>query len=74
MVDLHKVGYAVWCAFGFQKNHVVLNCKNLKGDLVHASALGQHIVVVNSVKTAFELFEKRSHIYSDRSVVTMIDL
>ncbi|KAJ7175915.1 cytochrome P450 [Mycena filopes] len=36
------------------------------GDLVHASALGQHIVSVNSLKTAYELFEKRSHIYSDR--------
>ncbi|KAF7346265.1 O-methylsterigmatocystin oxidoreductase [Mycena sanguinolenta] len=44
------------------------------GDLVHASALGQHIVVINSVKTAAELFEKRSHIYSDRPVVTMVEL
>ncbi|KAK7048377.1 O-methylsterigmatocystin oxidoreductase [Favolaschia claudopus] len=44
------------------------------GELVHASALGQHIVIVNSVKTANELFEKRSHIYSDRPVVTMIEL
>ncbi|KAF8139542.1 cytochrome P450 [Mycena galopus ATCC 62051] len=43
-------------------------------DLVHASTLGQHVVVVNSVKTAVELFEKRSHIYSDRPVVTMIEL
>ncbi|KAJ7366948.1 cytochrome P450 [Mycena albidolilacea] len=44
------------------------------GDLVHASALGQHIVIVNSVETAIELFEKRSHIYSDRPVVPMIEL
>ncbi|KAJ7175924.1 cytochrome P450 [Mycena filopes] len=36
------------------------------GDLVHASVLGQHIVIVNSLKTASELFEKRSHIYSSR--------
>ncbi|KAF8139519.1 cytochrome P450 [Mycena galopus ATCC 62051] len=43
-------------------------------DLIHASALGQHVVVVNSVKTAVELFEKRSHIYSDRPVVTMVEL
>jgi hypothetical protein len=46
----------------------------IKGDLIHASALGQHIVIVNSVKTAIELFEKRSHIYSDRPVVPMIEL
>ncbi|KAJ6508851.1 cytochrome P450 [Mycena sanguinolenta] len=44
------------------------------GDLVHASTLGQHIVVVNSVQTAVELFEKRSHIYSDRPVVPMVEL
>ncbi|KAJ6466205.1 cytochrome P450 [Mycena sanguinolenta] len=44
------------------------------GDLVHVSAPGQHIVVVNSVKTAVELFEKRSHIYSDRPVSTMVQL
>ncbi|KAJ6508852.1 cytochrome P450 [Mycena sanguinolenta] len=44
------------------------------GDLVHVSALGRHIVVVNSVKTGVELFEKRSHIYSDRPVVTMVEL
>ncbi|KAJ6508743.1 cytochrome P450 [Mycena sanguinolenta] len=43
-------------------------------DVVHASALGQHVVVVNSVKAANELFEKRSYIYSDRPVVTMIEL
>ncbi|KAF7357531.1 Cytochrome p450 [Mycena sanguinolenta] len=44
------------------------------GDLVHISAPGQHVVVVNSVKTAVELFEKRSHIYSDRPILTMIEL
>ncbi|KAF7357550.1 O-methylsterigmatocystin oxidoreductase [Mycena sanguinolenta] len=44
------------------------------GDLVHVSAPGQHIIVVNSVKTAVELFEKRSHIYSDRPVFTMVKL
>ncbi|KAJ7259504.1 hypothetical protein B0H12DRAFT_414977 [Mycena haematopus] len=43
-------------------------------DILHASALGQHIVVVNSVKAAVELFEKRSHIHSDRPVITMVEL
>ncbi|KAF7374574.1 O-methylsterigmatocystin oxidoreductase [Mycena sanguinolenta] len=43
-------------------------------DIVHASALGQHIVVVNSVKTAVEIFEKRAHVYSDRPVLTMVEL
>ncbi|KAJ7675756.1 cytochrome P450 [Mycena polygramma] len=44
------------------------------GPLVHASALGQHIILVNSIQTAFELFEKRAQIYSDRPVVPMVDL
>ncbi|KAJ6585054.1 cytochrome P450 [Mycena capillaripes] len=44
------------------------------GDVVHASALGQHIIIVNSAKAAFELFEKRSYIYSDRPIVPMIEL
>ncbi|KAJ7250827.1 cytochrome P450 [Mycena haematopus] len=43
-------------------------------DIVHASALGQHTVVVNSVKAAVELFEKRSHLHSDRPVITMVEL
>ena len=29
-------------------------------------ALGQPILVINSLKTAFELFDRRAHIYSDR--------
>ncbi|KAF7374532.1 Cytochrome p450 [Mycena sanguinolenta] len=43
-------------------------------DIVHASALGQHIVIVNSVKTAVEIFEKRAHVYSGRPVLTMVEL
>jgi len=46
----------------------------IKGELVHASTFGQHIIIVNSVKTANELFEKRSHIYSDRPSVAMVEL
>ncbi|KAF8139517.1 cytochrome P450 [Mycena galopus ATCC 62051] len=44
------------------------------GDLVHLVALGHHIVIVNSVKVANELFEKRSQIYSSRPVVPMVEL
>ncbi|KAJ6508704.1 cytochrome P450 [Mycena sanguinolenta] len=44
------------------------------GDLIHVKSLGQHIIIANSVKTAAELFEKRSHIYSDRPVITMVEL
>ncbi|KAF7346386.1 O-methylsterigmatocystin oxidoreductase [Mycena sanguinolenta] len=48
--------------------------RQYSSDVVHASALGQHVVVVNSIKAAVELFEKRAYIYSDRPVITMIEL
>ena len=59
---------------GFSDSGRVAILSIIKGDLVHASTLGQHIVIVNSVKTAFELFEKRSHIYSDRPVVPVLEM
>ncbi|KAJ6559091.1 cytochrome P450, partial [Mycena vulgaris] len=44
------------------------------GDIVHARVFGQHIIFLNSLKMASDLFEKRSHIYSDRPAAPMIDL
>ena len=35
-------------------------------EIVHATAFGTHIIVLNSAKAVHELFEKRSSIYSDR--------
>ncbi|KAI0269994.1 cytochrome P450 [Gloeopeniophorella convolvens] len=40
--------------------------KQYNSDVVHANALGTHIIVLNSSKAVHELFEKRSSIYSDR--------
>jgi hypothetical protein len=37
-----------------------------KGSVIHASALGSHVVVVNKVEDADELFERRAKKYSDR--------
>ncbi|KAG1863085.1 cytochrome P450 [Suillus subluteus] len=41
------------------------------GDISHVNVLGQHIFVLNSVKTAVEMLDKKSSIYSDRPVVPM---
>ncbi|KAG1889792.1 cytochrome P450 [Suillus fuscotomentosus] len=41
------------------------------GDISHASVLGMHIFVLNSAKTAVEMLDKKSSIYSDRPVVPM---
>lgn len=35
-------------------------------DVLHVDVLGTHIVVINTVKAANELLEKRSSVYSDR--------
>ena len=44
------------------------------GEIFHLSALGEHIVVVNSEEAAYELFTRRSAIYSDRPQPPMIKL
>ncbi|KAJ8689905.1 hypothetical protein PTI98_012762 [Pleurotus ostreatus] len=43
------------------------------GDLVHIEVLGRHIVFVNSIRVANDLFEKRSANYSDRNALPMIN-
>jgi len=41
------------------------------GDIVSISALGQHMVILNSAKTAAEMLDKKSSIYSDRPLTQM---
>ncbi|KAG1813931.1 cytochrome P450 [Suillus subaureus] len=41
------------------------------GDITHVQVLGQHIIVLNSVKTAMEMLDSKSAIYSDRPVFPM---
>ncbi|KIJ30785.1 hypothetical protein M422DRAFT_267616 [Sphaerobolus stellatus SS14] len=42
------------------------------GELVHINVLGKHMLFVNSWRMAYELFDKRSSIYSDRPTTPMI--
>ncbi|VDC03997.1 unnamed protein product [Peniophora sp. CBMAI 1063] len=41
------------------------------GPIMHASALGQHLIIVNDLSIATELLEKRATLYSDRPALTM---
>jgi hypothetical protein len=41
---------------------------------VHGSAFGNHVVVINSLKMAEELFERRAQLYSDRPVIPIAKL
>ncbi|KAF5385247.1 hypothetical protein D9615_001133 [Tricholomella constricta] len=44
------------------------------GDVFHVREYHQHIIVINSLKDAIALFEKRSRIYSDRPVLAIVNL
>ena len=39
---------------------------------MHVHALGQHVVIINSLDVAIDLLDKRSNIYSDRPVMPMV--
>jgi len=41
------------------------------GDVVHTQALGQHIIILDSVKAAHDIFERRSADYSGRPATVM---
>ncbi|KAG1855193.1 cytochrome P450 [Suillus subalutaceus] len=41
------------------------------GDITHIEVLGRHIIVLNSVKTALEMMDSKSTLYSDRPVLPM---
>ncbi|GJE96472.1 cytochrome P450 [Phanerochaete sordida] len=43
-----------------------------ESDILHFEVLGQHIVVLNTLEAAKELFEARGQIYSDRQQTVMI--
>ncbi|KAG1879761.1 cytochrome P450 [Suillus subluteus] len=42
------------------------------GDITHIEVLGRHIIVLNSVKTAMEMMDRKSILYSDRPVLPMV--
>ncbi|KAJ6477341.1 cytochrome P450 [Mycena vitilis] len=47
---------------------------NKYGDIVHASAFGNHVIIISASKIAAELFERRARIYSDRPPIPMVPL
>ncbi|KAJ3735303.1 cytochrome P450 [Lentinula guzmanii] len=47
-------------------------CRRYESDIIHLSALGNSIIVLNSAKTVSDLLEKRSSIYSSRPPTVML--
>ncbi|KAF8268439.1 cytochrome P450 [Lactarius quietus] len=48
--------------------------KDCGSDVVHVDVLGNHMVILNSMKSANELLEKRTSIYSDRPPLKALQL
>nr|GAT52524.1 cytochrome P450 [Mycena chlorophos] len=44
------------------------------GPLIHFEAFNQHVLIVNSLEVAHDLFEKRPHIYSSRPWMPILEL
>lgn len=42
------------------------------GDVMHIQVLGQHIVIIDSMEAAHDLYESRSAIYSSRPNTPML--
>ena len=50
---------------------LVLTSRGIEDDMVYLSALGQPVLVINSLKSAAELLDHRANIYSDRPRLIM---
>ncbi|KAH9926307.1 cytochrome P450 98A3 [Epithele typhae] len=64
-------------ALDLPRRHLGLEFQQISdkyGDVVYLDALGQPILLVNSVKVAHELLDKRSANYSDRPMSVMAEL
>ncbi|KAJ8689930.1 hypothetical protein PTI98_012785 [Pleurotus ostreatus] len=46
--------------------------KKYNSDIIHFNVVGQPVIVLGSAKRCFDLFDKRSAIYSDRPRLPMI--
>jgi hypothetical protein len=55
------------------ENGLLSLLKLFSGDVVYVNVFGQHMVFVNSMDVAVDLFEKRSSIYSDRCNFSMMN-
>jgi len=60
----------VWCVPNFVKMHLG-HISTVLGDISHIEIMGKHIVVLNFVKAAIEMLDKKSSKYSDRPILPM---
>jgi hypothetical protein len=61
---VQRLRYGLLLAFAAFTRYSTQLCSG--SDVIHVDVMGSHIVILNSMKSANELLEKRSSIYSDR--------
>ncbi|KAE9389986.1 cytochrome P450 [Gymnopus androsaceus JB14] len=64
LFDMPRGGY-MWLDYAAM-------CRRYKSDIIHLSALGNSIIVLNSARAVNDLLEKRSSIYSSRPSSVML--
>jgi hypothetical protein len=62
------MGYGTSCRVSLQ---LIIDVSVLLGPMTTVSVFGQPMIVVNSSKTAIDILDKKSAIYSDRPVMPM---
>ena len=62
-----------WCYLGC---FACIHCSyaRILGDLIFLTALGQKIVVINDLKTAFDMLDRKGTVYADRPQTAMLEL
>lgn len=78
VAHVYRVGEAVWCVcvcdvFASGLEWLIGVGVGL-GDIVYMNVLGNDLVIINSTRTANELFEKRSYLYADRPKMPVLQL
>lgn len=68
MASLRSMGQRKRCVAYILHHFQSSNSAPSGSDVIHFDVLGSHVVVLHSIKAANELLDKRSSIYSDRSV------
>jgi hypothetical protein len=64
----------IWYVLYWMMPERMLELRPISGDIVYFSVLGQQVIILNSLKVVNELFDKRSHMYSDRPLLPMRDM
>ena len=54
-------------------SYILINSWVFLGDIIYFNVLGQHFIILNSLESTTELFERRSTNYSGRMRMTMLN-